>query len=114
MKINPDSHLEERISGHITFCQSFERRGINEIPEKGKPAFSSLKQFSWSGKKRPEPVEELTWTAALEWYNGKRGASSLEGAAFVNFIRPRECPFCGSAPTRDDRQKDGIQRYERL
>lgn len=80
--------------------------------KKGKPAFSSLRQFSWSGKKRPEPVEELIGATALVWYDAKHRAASPEEVAFVNSIRPRECPFCGSTPMKDGHREDGVQRYK--
>ena len=79
---------------------------------KGKPRFSSLRQFSWSGKKERCADESLVESTVLEWYEQKHRKPSPEETAFVNSIAVRSCPRCGSAVVaKDGKGANGIQRY---
>ena len=77
-----------------------------------RPRFSSLRQFSWSGKKDKSDAEKLIESTVLEWYEQKHRKPSPEEIDFINSIPIRRCPRCGSGViARDGRGSNGIQRF---
>jgi len=77
-----------------------------------RPRFSSLRQFSWSGKKDKGEDETLIEATVLEWYEQKHRKPSPEETAFVNSIPIRSCPRCRSTLfARHGKGSNGIQRY---
>ena len=82
-------------------------------PKSSKPRFSSLRQFSWSGKGGKGADEELIESTVLEWYEQKHRRPSAEEVAFVNSIPVRSCPRCGHGIVSREgkRRGNGIQRW---
>ena len=80
--------------------------------KKNAPRFSSLRQFSWSGKKKKDKDELLIEATALEWYDQKHRRPSPEEMEFVNSIPIGSCPHCGMGIiARNGKGPSGIQRY---
>lgn len=80
--------------------------------KKNAPRFSSLRQFSWSGKKKKDKDELLIESTALEWYDQKHRRPSPEETEFVNSIPIGSCPHCGMGIiARNGKGPSGIQRY---
>ena len=73
---------------------------------------TSLRQFSWSGKKSKKPSESLIESTALEWYEAKHRKQSLEEIAFINSIKIHSCPYCDGPVMKNGHRKDGLQTYK--
>lgn len=76
-----------------------------------KYSYTSLRQFSWSGKKEKTKSEILIENTVLEWYDAKHRQTSLDEIAFINSIKITSCPYCNGAVNKIGHRKDGIQRY---
>ena len=78
---------------------------------KKKYNYTSLRQFSWSGKKVKKPSETLIESTALEWYEAKHRKQSLEEIVFINSIKIHSCPYCDGPIMKNGHRKDGLQTY---
>lgn len=77
-----------------------------------RPRFSSLRQFSWSGRKDGSDAEKLIESTVPEWHEQKHRKPSPEEIGFINSIPIRQCPRCGSGViARDGKGSNGIQRF---
>ena len=82
-----------------------------------KPRFSSLRQFSWSGKKDKSVDEELIESTVLEWYEQKHGKPSPEETAFVKLDRGEVVPTLRPRRRRQGRkgpERDPALRLPRM
>lgn len=74
--------------------------------------YTSLRQFSWSGKSSLSPSESLIETTALEWYDAKHRKASIEEIEFINSIKIYKCPYCNGPVSKNGHRHDGLQIYK--
>ena len=84
----------------------------NMKQKKGKPLFTSLRQFSWSGEKGRTGTEAMIEATVLEWYEQKHRKPSPEELALINSIKPKCCPHCGGTFAKDGFRESGIRSFE--
>lgn len=64
-----------------------------------------------SGKLTSE--EKLFKSTLDEWYSVKHRSASEDEIAFINTIKIKNCPYCGSAQfIKNGHRKDGTQKYK--
>ena len=56
-----------------------------------KYAYTSLRQFSWSGHKNKSASEKLVEETVLEWYDAKHPKPSKTEIEFINSIKITSC-----------------------
>lgn len=74
--------------------------------------YTSLRQFSWSGSKKKNEVQNLIEETVNEWYDAKHRKQSKSEIEFINSIKITTCPFCHQTVMKNGHRSDGIQTYK--
>lgn len=71
-----------------------------------------LRSFSWTKNLAKTKEQELIEETVVEWYDAKHRSFSAKEIQFINSIKVKACPLCGSERFhKDGKRKDGVRRY---